>query len=213
MRVWKRPAPGARRPAHDSHSRALDDAFVEAVHHEPALAVFMLARVRRLAQARASWGETALQAASHLGRRDLISRLARAGAALDVFAACALGDGPAVNSMLTASDSVALGAHALPLSHFAVMSGDPVMLESLVDLGVDLNPPGASLSPLHTAVGIGSIPMIRTLIAAGVDRDVKDAFGATALDWAYAFEDRGSVLAVLLAAGLRPAAADLRTAG
>jgi ankyrin repeat protein len=195
---------------HDSHSRPIDDAFVDAVHHDPTLAALMLTRQRRLAHAGASWGETGLQAASHLGRRELIHRLLRAGATLDVYAACALGDWPAARSML--AGSAALGVHCLPLSHFAVMSGDPGVLQALVDDGVNLNPPGASLSPLHSAVAIGSIPMIRALIAAGVDRDVTDAFGATALDWAYEVEDRGSVLALLLAAGLRPAAA-LRTAG
>jgi hypothetical protein len=55
--------------------------------------------------------------------------------------------------------------------------------------------------------------MIRALIVAGVDRGAPDAFGATALDWAYEIEDRGSVIAVLLAGYLRRAAEDLPTAG
>src|SRR5262249_42240380 len=82
----------------------------------------------------------------------------------------------------------------------------------LIGEGVMLNPPLASLSPLHSAVAIGSVPMIRALIGSGVDCTAKDAYGATALDWAYELDDRGTVLAVLLAAGLRGASFDLRTA-
>ena len=212
MRVWKQPLGATLRPAHDSHPRLLEDAFVDAAHQDPAQAVRMLARRRRLAHARASWGETALQAASHLGHQDLVRRLVNAGAPLDVFAACAVGDWPAVLALLPRSDPDDLGVHGLPLSHFAVMSGDPRMLQTLVDAGVALNPRGASLSPLHSAVAIGSIPMIRTLMGAGVDCEVRDAFGATALEWAYEVEDRGSVLAVLLAAGLRRPTV-LRSAG
>jgi hypothetical protein len=119
---------------------------------------------------------------------------------------------PAVRELLAHFDPDDLGVHCLPLSHFGVMSGDPGMLQALVDAGLGLNPPGASLSPLHSAVAIGSIPMIRILIVAGVDCEVRDAFGATALDWAYEVEDRGSVLAVLLAAGLRRPTV-LRSAG
>jgi hypothetical protein len=55
--------------------------------------------------------------------------------------------------------------------------------------------------------------MIRALMEAGVDRSVTDAFGATALDWAYEIEDKGSVLAVMLSGYLRRATEDLPTAG
>ena len=95
----------------------------------------------------------------------------------------------------------------------AVVSRDRSILDMLLDAGVALNPRGASLSPLHSAVAVGSVPMIRALIEAGVDRTVTDAFGATALDWAYDVEDKGSNLAVFLAGYLRRATEDLPTAG
>jgi hypothetical protein len=107
----------------------------------------------------------------------------------------------------------ACGVHRLPLLHFAVMSRNASIVEMLLAAGVAVNPRGASLSPLHSAVAIGSIPIIRALIVAGVDRSASDAFGATALDWAYEIEDRGSVIAVLLAGYLRRTAEDLPTAG
>lgn len=209
MRVWK------RIPARDSLWRTGDevDVFVNAAHHEPEVAMGMLRQDRSLAVARASWGETALEAASHLGRRELIQLLAQAGARLDVFATTAMGDGAATLELLPEAGLDACGVHALPLLHFAVMSRDQGMVDLLLREGVELNPEGASLSPLHSAVAIGSVPVIRTLVAAGVDCDAVDAFGATALDWAYEVEDRGSVIAVLLSGYLRRVTADLPTAG
>lgn len=209
MRVWKRlPARSTPWPV-----RPEVDAFVGAAHDEPSAALAMLAADRDLAAAASSWGETALQAASHLGHRQLLERLVQAGVEIDLFAACAMGDGEAVQALLPGAALGACGVHALPLLHFGVMSRDVAIVEMLLRAGVKLNPEGASLSPLHSAVGIGSVPMIRMLVGAGVDCDVKDAYGATALDWAYDAGDRGSVLAVFLSGYLRRAPTDLLTAG
>jgi ankyrin repeat protein len=189
------------------------DGFVGLVHDDPRAALAEVERSPGLATAAASWGETALQAASHLGHRGLLAALIEAGATADVFAACAMADRRAVRTLLPSSRPDALGVHRLPLLHFAVVSRDPSVVDMLLDAGVALNPRGASLSPLHSAVAIGSVPMIRALIEAGVDRTVTDAFGATALDWAYDVEDKGSILAVVLAGYLRRATEDLPTAG
>lgn len=199
-------------PARHVQPRQLIDAFINAAHHRPAFALRMLARDPSLAMGRSSWDETALQAASHLGRSELIRKLVAAGAELDLFAACALGDAPSVRAMLPSADLDACGVHALPALHFAVMSRDVATVELLIDAGMELNPGRASLSPLHSAVAIGSVPMIRALVGAGVDCAATDGYGATALDWAYELGDRGTVLAVLLAAGLRGATSGLRTA-
>ncbi len=189
------------------------DEFVGLVHDDREAALAQLERSPRLARAAASWGETALEAASHLGHRRLLAGFIKAGVVPDIFAACAMGDARAVGSLLPFSRPEALGVHRLPLLHFAVVSRDPSILDMLLDAGVALNPRGASLSPLHSAVAVGSVPMIRALIEAGVDRTVTDAFGATALDWAYDVEDKGSILAVFLAGYLRRATEDLPTAG
>jgi len=189
------------------------DEFVGLVHDDPRAALVEVERSPGLATAAASWGETALQAASHLGHRRLLAALIEAGATPDIFAACALADQRAVRTLMPFTRTDSLGVHRLPLLHFAVVSRDPAILGMLLDEGVALNPRGASLSPLHTAVAVGSVPMIRTLVEAGVDRSMTDAFGATALDWAYDVEDKGSILAVVLAGYLRRAAEDLPTAG
>ena len=191
----------------------LDDEFVSLVHDDPGAALTRLDGSPSLALAAASWGETALEAASHLGNRRLLAAFFEAGAVPDIFAACAMGDMRAVEGLLPFTRPHALGVHRLPLLHFAVVSRDPAMLDVLLDAGVVLNPRGASLSPLHSAVAVGSVPMIRALVEAGVDRSVTDAFGATALDWAYDVEDKGSILAVMLSGYLRRATEDLPTAG
>ncbi|HKW73754.1 MAG TPA: ankyrin repeat domain-containing protein [Candidatus Dormibacteraeota bacterium] len=209
MRVWKQlPARDARWTVrHDV------DAFVNAAHEQPSVAIAMLAADRGLATAVSSWGETALNAASHLGHKGLIHSILELGGQIDIFAACATGALDAVQAMLPDTPLDACGVHDLPLLHFAVMSRGLEVLQLLLNAGVTLNPIQASLSPLHSAVAIGSVPMIRALVTAGVDCEVTDAYGATALDWAYDIEDRGSVIAVVLSGYLRRAAADLPTAG
>jgi ankyrin repeat protein len=128
----------------------------------------------------------------------LLCRLIDSGAAADVFAACVLGDQASVRSMLSATSVDACGVHDLPLLHFGVMSRDISMLEMLIDFGVSLNPPSASLPPLHSAVAVGSAPMVRVLLSAGARPQSTDAFGATALDWAHEFEGGESELVALL---------------
>jgi len=194
-------------------AQTLADEFVGLVHDDPEAALAQFKGAPRLARASASWGETALEAASHLGHRRLLAGFLEAGEEPDIFAACALADMRVVQALLPFSRPDALGVHRLPLLHFAVVSRNPSMLDTLLDAGVALNPRGASLSPLHSAVAVGSVPMIRALIESGVDRAVTDAFGATALDWAYDVEDKGSILAVFLAGYLRRATEDLPTAG
>jgi len=189
------------------------DEFVTLIHDDAEAALAQLERSPALARSTAGWGETAMDAASHLGQRRLVAALIEAGATPDIFAACAMADLRAVYALLRLTSLDTLGVHRLPLLHFAVVSRDPAVLDMLIDSGVALNPRGASLSPLHTAVAVGSVPMIRALMEAGVDRSVTDAFGATALDWAYEIEDKGSVLAVVLSGYLRRATEDLPTAG
>ncbi len=161
------------------------DLFVHLAHQSPMAAIALLDRHRSLSRATSSWGETALQAASHLGHRKLIALLLERGVTLDVFAATALGDDVAASVMMAAGPNDLCGVHDLPLLHFAVMSRDLKMVDALIAAGAPLCPPAASLSPLHSAAGIGSKPMVRALVSAGADVSFTDAFGQTALDLAY----------------------------
>ena len=160
------------------------DGFVTAAHTAPLDAERELLGDRKLVQRTSTWGETGLQAASHCGHRRLVRRLVQAGASLDVYAACVLGDLAVIRRTLRQVPPDACGVHGLPLAHFAVMSREVGVLEFVLSAGVEVNPAGASLSPLHTAVAVGSEAMAQLLIAAGADPEFRDGFGRTAEDWA-----------------------------
>ena len=171
------------------------DALVAAVHVEPALAEWILSRDEALSTCQSSWGETGIEAASHLGHKALVWRFIEAGAELDLFAACALGDREAAMTRYNASQSRACGVHGLPLLHFAIMSRSTAMLETLLGAGVKVNPERASLPPLHSAVASGRSEFVRLLLDAGADPAARDAYGATALDWALELDGDGSISA------------------
>ena len=178
----------------------LVDSLVEAAHERPLAAITMVGRDAVLATERSSWGENALQAASHLGHQRLLAHLRRIGVLLDIFAACAGGDLDLIRSEWRGEFAGATGIHDLPLLHFAVVSRDPAVVELLLGLGATPNPPGASLSPLHTAVAVASAAMIERLLMAGANASAVDAFGSTPLDWACELWGPDSHMLRLLAA-------------
>jgi hypothetical protein len=83
-----------------------------------------------LANAAWDWGggdwETALGAASHMGRRDIAKLLIASGARLDVFAAAMLGDAEIVGAVLAAHPAArdTKGPHGIPLREHAVAGGE-----------------------------------------------------------------------------------------
>jgi ankyrin repeat protein len=160
------------------------DVFVAAAHDQPLEAGSMLHACPALAKARSSWGETALQAASHLGHRSLIADLVEVGVELDIFAACAIGDQLTVSRTLRSVPRPAYGVHGLPVLHFAVMSLDISMVEMLLAAGEPVNPERESLTPLHSAVAVNFTSAVRLLLRHGADAGARDPFGATAEEWA-----------------------------
>lgn len=76
------------------------------------------------------WGggdwETAIGAASHMGRRDIALFLLDSGARMDLFAAAMLGKVEIVKSMLADNPSLkdALGPHGIPLTDHAKAGGE-----------------------------------------------------------------------------------------
>jgi hypothetical protein len=88
-----------------------------------------LAADSTLANSAWDWGggdwETALGAASHMGRRDIAELLLASGARLDVFAAAMLGNVEIVRAVLAAHPDArdTKGPHGIPLREHAV-AGD-----------------------------------------------------------------------------------------
>ena len=160
------------------------DRFVAQAHDDTALAERWLTRDPRMARAMSTWGERAIDAAAHSGRRRLVRELLSYGADLDLFTACASGDLRLTRVELQSYAQEPLGIHLLPLLHFAIVNDDLVMLEALIGEGVAVNPAGAAVSPLHSAVAQGDSRMLEALLDAGADLCARDALGNSVIDWA-----------------------------
>jgi ankyrin repeat protein len=174
------------------------DTFVGVCHTEPVRAESILGRSPDLAHERSSWGETSLEAASHLGHRRLAVKLLEMGVDSDAFVECSLGDAGRAAAALESCGREMLGVHQLPILHFAVVSHDPGTVERLLEAGAPVNSPCAALSPLHTAVACKNIQIARLLLQAGANPLAVDPFGDTAVDWAMSLEGAGSVLVAML---------------
>lgn len=78
----------------------------------------------------------------------------------------------------------ACGDDSMTLFDQALWKGDLRMVESLIVLGVDLKQLRAGQSPLHTAVGRGHSDLVKLLIDAGADPELKNMDGQTPLELA-----------------------------
>ena len=174
------------------------DELVVAAHCDPVTALELLAASPSLVERRSSWGESVLEAASHLGNQRLAWRCIEAGASIDLFAACALGDRRLAMRRFGATSNDARGVHGLPLLHFAIVGGSLELLDLLLEQGVAINPKRAPVSPLHTAVASKAMSVTRKLLEAGADPNAPDSMGATPLDWASDLQGPRSQAARLL---------------
>jgi hypothetical protein len=104
--------------------------FVAKAHGDLDRVQELLAQQPSLIHATWDWGggdfETALGAASHMGRRDIAEFLLKNGARLDLFAATMLGELEIVKATLTAfPDAInTLGPHGIPLVAHAQAGGE-----------------------------------------------------------------------------------------
>ena len=131
----------------------------------------------------ATFDETALEAAGHMGRRDIAEYLLDAGAPLTIFAAAMLGRTDRVAEFLDRDPSLAgaQGVHGIPLLFHAALSGEIALADLLVARG---GGNGAGVA-LHAAVRPGRVPghveMVRWLLARGADPETPNFEGKTPL--------------------------------
>jgi len=114
----------------DALDRALVQKFVGAGHSDLETVQELLAETPTLLNAAHDWGggdfETALGAASHVGRKNIVQFLLDQGAQANIFTACLFGDLEVVKAMLKWSPDQlhAKGPHGFTLLHHATRGGE-----------------------------------------------------------------------------------------
>lgn len=104
--------------------------FVGAAHRDLSKVQLMLEAEPGLLNAAWDWGggdfETALEAAGHVGNRDIAGHLLSKGARMNVFCAAMLGQLELVKALLQAYPELkhSKGPHGLQLVHHALKGGD-----------------------------------------------------------------------------------------
>ena len=114
------------------------------------------------------WGpgggtETPIQAAAHVGNREIATYLLAQGAPLEICTAAMLGDHAAVERILADDPSQAnvLGAHGIPLMAHLAFSGDVALAQLLYERGMR---GGGSVALAHAAQA-GHADLVRWLLA------------------------------------------------
>lgn len=135
-----------------------------------------------LLNARAASGETPLIAALYRGHHGCVRAIVEAGAALDVFAAAALGRVDVLDTAIAANPQ-AVNAFAYdgwtPL-HLAAFFGHVEAAECLIGAGADLLAVSRNAlrnTPLHAAIAGGRVDVSLLLIERGADLEASDAGG------------------------------------
>jgi uncharacterized protein len=171
---------------HEELTQETIDQFVVASHHDLPKVQHDLARLPGLLNESASWMETPIQAASHVGNRPIAEFLLGQGAPLDICAAAMLGMKDEVAAFLDDNRDLinATGAHEIPLMFHAAIGGNQALVEMLIARGADVNA-GAGYeknTALHGAAGFGFPDLVRYLLNQGADFTAKDHEGRTPLD-------------------------------
>ena len=140
----------------------------------------------RLVDARASWNETPIEAATQMGDRRLIDYLIERGAPRAFLTACVLGDTEQVERDLRENPRLATrrGVHDLPPLYFAAIGGSAPVAELLLAAGAEVEARAEAAAPIHGAV-MGRRPeMARWLLDHGADASAPDFKGRTARELA-----------------------------
>jgi uncharacterized protein len=160
------------------------DEFVVAAHHDLPRVQQLLAATPALLNQNATWLETPLGAAAHVGNRPIAEFLLGQGAPLDITAAAMLDQRDIVTQFLDDDpESVhATGAHNIPLLYHAAISGDLDLVRMLIERGADVNAGVGIQTALHGAAGFGHLEIVLYLLDQGADDLAEDNQGQTPLD-------------------------------
>jgi ankyrin repeat protein len=164
------------------------DELVVAAHHDLDKVQQMLADNPALLEENASWMETPVQAAAHVGSRTIAQYLLGLGARLDICTAAMLGYDAEVDAMLADNPDLvgATGAHDIPLLYFPAISGNIAIAERLLNAGADINAGEGGNTPLHGAAGFEQAEMARWLLDQGANPYALDFNAKTPIEIAQA---------------------------
>lgn len=142
------------------------DQLVIAAHQDFARVQEILGENPGLLNENASWVETPIQAAAHVGSREIAEYLLEKGAPLDICTAAMLGYEDEVSTFLNDNPLLAgaSGAHDIPVMFYPAISGNIAIAERLLAAGADVNAGAGGNTALHGAAGFGQAEMARWLL-------------------------------------------------
>lgn len=160
--------------------------FVIAAHHDLDQVRALLAENPALLNENAEWIETPIQAAAHVGRRDIVEFLLEQGAPLDICTAAMLGRADVVDALLAEDPGLreATGAHNIPLMYFPAIAGEIAIAERLLAAGADINAGDGVNTALHGAAIFGQTAMVRWLLDHDANPYALDMNGKMPIDLA-----------------------------
>ncbi len=154
--------------------------FVLAAHGDFPIVQTLLAENPALLDAKwQRFDEAAIEAAAHMGRREIAEHLLAAGASSNICVAAMLGRTEEVAAFLKDDPSFAnaKGAHGIPVMFHAAYSGKTEIADLLLAHGG-----GEGLgAALHAAIRPGHEAMVRWLLDHGADPNTPDFEGKTPL--------------------------------
>ncbi len=158
--------------------------LVVAAHHDLPRVKELLAEQPDLLNENAEWIETPIQAAAHVGNREIADYLLGQGAPLDICTAAMFGNADAVHKILAEDpgEAQATGSHDIPVMYFAAISGSVEVAQILHHAGSPVNVEEGVNSPLHGAALFGQAKMTQWLLDHDATPYTKDYEGKTPLD-------------------------------
>ena len=125
--------------------------------------------------------ESALQAAVHMGNRDIAMFLLDEGEDADLGAASMLGMVRSVEKALRANPALirSKGAHGIPMLYIIAVGGSVDVADLFVARGADLEQRYAGYTVLHTAARCGHAALVAYLVERGAEVTARDFNGRT----------------------------------
>ena len=164
------------------------DAFVRAAHGQLDVVRDSLAAQPALLTGNATWIETPLGAAAHVGNVAIARHLLAAGAPMEPCAAAMLGERDTLEALIAADPAVAdaRGPHGIGIVAHAVAGGQTDLARWLAEQGADVNAGAGSTTALHLAAARGDADLAVWLLDRGADRGAARYDGKTAREVAAA---------------------------